>query len=128
MDFDRKFDKEIEQLLNGMTSSTNVLPFNQNFAYGLSLSALVPDRIKEKIWDKKYVEMAQLYQIQTCGEFKNDFLSIYLIKGHLLWFKNSRSKLKGKSLQSTNGLQPLIAIWIFMFKSFPMKRQLFCHI
>ena len=33
----------------------------------------MPDKIKEKILDKKYVEMAQLYQIQTRGEVKYDF-------------------------------------------------------
>ena len=70
-------DKEIEQLLNGTTSNTNALPLNQSYSYGLSLSALVPEKIKEKIWDKKYVEMAQLYQIQTRGEVKHDF-SVYI--------------------------------------------------
>ena len=31
----------------------------------------MPDESNEKVWDKKYFEMAQLYQIQTCGEVKH---------------------------------------------------------
>lgn len=65
-------DKEVEQLLNGMPINTNALPLNQSFFYGLSLSALVPDKIKSQIWDKKFLEMSQLYQIQTRGEIKQD--------------------------------------------------------
>lgn len=65
-------DKEVEQLLNGMPINTNSLPLNQSFFYGLSLSALVPDKIKSQIWDKTFLEMSQLYQIQTRGEIKQD--------------------------------------------------------
>ena len=67
-----------------MTPSTNALPLNQSYSYGLYLSALVPDKINEKVCDEKYFEMTQLYLIQTRGEVKHDFPSVYIIKGHQL--------------------------------------------
>ena len=56
-----------------MPSNHNALLLNQSSSYGLALSALVPDNIKGKIWDRKYIDMRQLYQIQTSGEIKHDF-------------------------------------------------------
>ena len=34
----------------------------------------MPNKIKENIWDKKYPEMAQLYQIQNRGKLKHSVI------------------------------------------------------
>ena len=65
-------NNEFEHLRNGIThSGTTALSLNQSYSYGLSSSALMPNMIKENIWDKKYVKIAQLYQIQNRGEVKH---------------------------------------------------------
>ena len=63
----------MDNLLNGTPANTNALSLSQCHNYGSSLSALIPDKLKSQIWDKKYIEMAKLDQIQVSGEIKQDF-------------------------------------------------------
>ena len=55
----------MDNLLNGTPTNTNALPLSQCHNHGSFLSAFVPDKLKSQIWDKKYIEVAQLYQSQS---------------------------------------------------------------
>ena len=59
--------ESVDKLFNGMPADSNAMPLSQCHTYGLTLSALVPDKIKSQIWDKKYIDLSQLYQIQSRG-------------------------------------------------------------
>ena len=74
------------------------MPLSQCHSYGLALSALVPDKIKSQIWDKKYIEMSQLYQIQSRGEVKQDFAVNISNQGPSTVVKVQPKQLQGSDL------------------------------
>ena len=90
-------NKEVEHLRNGFThSSTTALSLNQSYSYWLSSSELMPKTIKENIWDKKYLEIAQLYQIQNRGKGKH---SVNISnQGPLTLFKVQRKQAQWQAL------------------------------
>ena len=45
--------ESVDKLFNGMSADSNAMPLSLCHTYGLTLSALVPDKIKSQIWDKK---------------------------------------------------------------------------
>ena len=124
-DHNSSSNKEVEQLLNGMTPSTNALPLNKSHSYRLSLSALVPDKIKEKIRDKSYVEMAQFYQIQTRGEVRQDVSLNIFNQGPSTLVKVLPKLTQGQELSINQWLTAFDCYMDIYIKSFQMKHQAF---
>ena len=124
-DHNSSSNKEVEQLLNGMTPSTNALPLNKSYSYELFLSALVPDQIKENIWDKRYVEMAQLYQIQISCEVTQNFSVDISNQGPSTLVKVQPKQTQGQELSINQRLTALNYYMDRMNKSFQMKHQAF---
>ncbi|MES9972121.1 MAG: hypothetical protein ABW092_18970, partial [Candidatus Thiodiazotropha sp.] len=112
-------EQMIEQLLNGTPNNTNVLPISQCHTYGSSLSALVPDKIKSQIWDNKYVEMAQLYQIQVRGEIKQDFAVNITNQGPSTVVKVQPKQMQGSDLSINTWLTAFHCYMDVYLQKFP---------
>ena len=90
--------ESVDKLLNGMPADSNAMPLSQCHTYGLTLSALVPDKIKSQIWDRKYVDFFQLYLIQSRGKNKQDFAVNISNQGPSTVVKVQPKQLQGTEL------------------------------
>ena len=117
--------QSLDKLLNGKPAISNALPLFKCYSYSSSLSTLIPDKIKSQIWDRKYVEMKQLYQIQIRGEVKQDFAFNISNQGPSSLSNVSQINCKAIISLFINGYLRFIVIWMSIYKSSRMKHQVY---
>ena len=113
--------ESVDKLFNGMPADSNAMPLSQCHTYGLTLSALVPDKIKSQIWDKKYVDLSQLYLIQSRGGIKQDFAVNISNQGPSTVVKVQPKQLQGTDLTIGRWLTALHCYMDVYIQKFPYE-------
>ena len=88
-----------------------VLPVGKCVSYDLTLGALIPEKIKNQIWDNKYVDLWHIYRVIAVGENKQD-ISLNISKQGTSTVVNLQQKDQQRAMLSMS--QWLTAFHTFM--------------
>ena len=100
----------VQDVLTGEAFPKLVLPVGKCVSYDLTLGALIPEKLKNQIWDNKYVDLWHIYRVIAMGENKQD-ISLNISKQGTSTVVNLQQKDQQRAMLS-------ISQWITAFHTF----------
>ena len=100
----------VQDVLTGEAFPKLVLPVGKCVSYDLTLGALIPEKLKNQIWDNKYVDLWHIYRVIAVGENKQD-ISLNISKQGTSTVVNLQQKDQQRAMLS-------ISQWLTAFHTF----------